>query len=246
MVKNAHEAGNVLFLILVAVVLFAALSFAMTMSGRGQSSDSVTKENRSIAMSQLLQSSVDLERAMTRLRIAKTITLNRISFETPALAGYVNPACTVSECQIFHPDGGGVSYPPPSKTWLDPANAAQATFGHWIFTGTTCVPGIGLGSDANCNTNPDHFEIIAYVPWITKIMCADINTTLDVPLTNGAPPQISGSAWSAPPEYTGVFNAGEALIDAGNTLFGVSEGCFEGNGTPPAGTYHYFRVIAAR
>jgi hypothetical protein len=74
----------------------------------------------------------------------------------------------------------------------------------------------------------------------------EINNELGIAQTADTPPKLTGSAWGAGAPYSGVFNNGVAMIDAGNVLFGQPEGCFEGAGTPPAGSYHYYRVLVQR
>lgn len=247
MKQGNSQSGNVLFLILIAVVLFGALIFAVTMSSRGQGGEEVNREHARLAASQLAQHSIDLERAVVKLRVGSGIADHAISFETIALPGYANPDCTNETCKIFAPSGGQASYIRPKREWLNQANAAQAHFGEWLFTGTTCIPGIGLGNDANCNADNNNLEIIAIVPWVTRSLCIEIDNRLGIPLDNGGPPKAAGSAWAAAnPEFTGTFGGGETLIDAGNVLFGQAEGCFEGGGTPPAGSYHYYSVLYPR
>lgn len=244
MTSQQHEAGNVLFLVLIAVVLFAALSFAVTMSSRSGSSD-LDAEMSQIGTSRLSQNSLDLERAVIRLRISMQIADETISFDNPILTGYDNPACTIDACKVFRPDGGQAPYVAPDKNWLDPARAAEPYFGQWIFTGSTCIPGIGGGHN-NCDSDPKNYELVAYMPWLTRATCIHINRKLHVGTPGAEPPQAIGSAWAASPEFTGTYGSGAALLDGGNVLFSQMEGCFQGNGTPPAGSYHYFRVLLPR
>jgi len=243
--KNRSEAGNILFLILIAVALFAALCFAVTMSSRSGSSDKESEMSQ-IATARLSQHSVDLERAVMRLRISEDLDESSISFENALLTGYINPACTADNCRIFRPDGGQASYVAPDSKWLDPARSGEAYFGEWLFTGSACIPGVGGGNDSNCNADQKNYELIAIIPWLTRTTCIHINKRLNVGVPDAEPPQIIGSAWSGTPEFTGSYGSGETLMDAGNVMFHKMEGCFQGNGTPPSGSYHYFRVLLPR
>ncbi len=235
-----------MFLILIAVVLFAALTFAVTMSSR--SGDNVNDDKVKIAASQITQSGVDMEAAMMRLRISRNIDPSLMSFETDRLTAYANPGCPVSEneCKVFNPVGGQISYNIPNPEWLNRALSAQPSYGDWLYTGTACIPGMGMGNDSSCAGNPDQLELIAMLPWLTREVCVELNKKLGIAQTADTPPKLSGSGWGASPEYIGTFANGVALIDTGNVLFAQPEGCFEGAGTPPTGSYHYYRVLIQR
>lgn len=243
---RAAESGNVLFLILIAVVLFAALTFAVTMSSR--SGDNAGDDKVQLAASQITQSGVDLEAAFMRLRISRNIDPSNISFETDRLTAYANPGCPAGqkECRVFSPEGGQISYNIPNPEWLNRALVGQPYYGDWLYTGTACVPGMGMGLDASCAGNADQLDLIAILPWLTRDICVELNKKLNIPQSNETPPQLSGPGWGASPQYIGTFANGVALIDTGNVLFGHPEGCFEGAGTPPAGSYHYYRVLIQR
>jgi hypothetical protein len=245
MQKRAGENGNILFLILIAVALFTALMFAVSQTSR-QGGSNINSEIVRIGTSQLTQHSVDLERAVLRLRISKKLDEDVLSFDNTYISGYDNPRCTEEVCKVFSPIGGQISYIPPNRTWLDPAQVGNPHFGVWLFTATSCVPGMGKGSANDCDGDVQNTELIAFMPWVTRDVCADLNFKLGVTAANAAPPQLIGSAWAASPEFVGTYSAGQVIIDSGNILYGQAEACFEGNGTPPAGTYHYYRVLMPR
>ena len=244
--SRAGESGNIMFLILIAVVLFAALSFAVTMSNRGGGSD-MNAENMRILASRITQHAMSYENAVVRLRISKGIAENAIDFDTPRAPGYDNPGCAGDICHVFNAEGGQAVYIDVDRKWLDGSQAGGAHYGYWLFTGGICVPGIGLGDDASCNADPANNELIALVPWVLKDICIQINRKLGIPLDNGNPPRLTGNAWPAANEqFIGSFAAGETIIDTNNVLYGHPEACFEGGGTPPNGSYHYYRVIFPR
>ena len=81
-IKEARERGNALFLILIAVALFAALSYAVTQSGRG--SGTVDRETAMITAGQITQYPAGLRTAITRMIITGT-TATALNFVlTPA------------------------------------------------------------------------------------------------------------------------------------------------------------------
>jgi hypothetical protein len=244
--RSEDQSGNVLFLILIAVVLFAAVAYAISANER-QTGENLGRETARIAASQIIQHGVALEGAVMRMRVGENMGDTDISFETPFMSGYANPSCTQDECRVFAPSGGQVAYAPPNPDWLNTSFSAQKHFGSWLITGTTCIPGVGKGSDATCGASPEDLEIVAFLPWLTRDICLELDRRLGISLDNGNPPKATGSAWAAAgEEFTGTYGSGQTLIDATNFLFFKPEGCFEGNGTPPAGSFHYYRVLFPR
>lgn len=105
-----RQRGNILFLILLAVVLFAALAYAVTSSMRGGGNDS-SKENAKLAASQLMNYATLVENAV--MRMSFSTPPQNIQYWTGA-----NSGCTTTSCRLFHPDGGGVADIPIDKKYL--------------------------------------------------------------------------------------------------------------------------------
>lgn len=101
-----HERGNALFLILIAVALFAALSYAVTQSGRG--SGTIDKETAMIMAAQITQEAAAIHNAVTRMILTGTpradIEFMPVSFWS---------LCTTGENCVFAPEGGGAKLPTP-------------------------------------------------------------------------------------------------------------------------------------
>ena len=111
-----RERGNVLFLILIAVALFAALSFAVTHSSRsgGHSAD---KEKSALVAAQFAQYGAQISTALTRVKISNGCSETEISFENPIMShpdywggsgNTLSPAD--GRCNIFGANGGGAVY----------------------------------------------------------------------------------------------------------------------------------------
>lgn len=99
------QQGNVLFLILVAVVLFAALSYAVTQSSRsGGGVDSETDQLNMAAYGSYISS---VRFGYQRLRL-KGVSPDDMTFSKAS-----SDACIANaERCLFHPDGGGVVFRP--------------------------------------------------------------------------------------------------------------------------------------
>lgn len=120
------RSGNVLFLILIAVALFAALSYAVTQATGGGVID-VSREENDLdqAKSENFESAINA--AKWRLTIVNGCQPEEISYETPE-GDYANPAAPANrKCHVFFPEGGGVPYTgfvPSGAVDNDPASFA--------------------------------------------------------------------------------------------------------------------------
>ncbi len=124
------QSGNVLFLILIAVALFASLSYAITKSSGGG------KTNTTAEKAQLSQGVVDnyiaaINGAIMRMQMRGCLA---IDYKKPTEWGAED-----HKCQIFHPQGGGVSYQNIPLTNI-------------ACSGTTC-PGIKCNNWTSANGN---------------------------------------------------------------------------------------------
>lgn len=236
MTREASQSGNVLWYILIAVSLFGALSFAIAQSMRGGGS-TMDQERARLAASEIVDYASVLAHAAAQLRL-RGVRAETLSFENPEVAGYANAACTDDTCKIFALDGGGVTYRAPLADWLDSTQSAQTGYGQWVFSGLNEVEQIGTDGAAAANK-----ELIAFLPHINKALCIELNKKVDMANPSGDPPQEADNIGGYGTLFTGTFAHGEILTLPEK---GRSAGCFEGGGTPLAGTYHYYQVLVAR
>lgn len=103
------RSGNVLFLILLAVALFAALSYAVTKATGGGVID-ISKDQSELdtAKQQSIQANID--GALWRLKLINGCKDNEISYETPSGDNENPDAPEDNSCHVYHPAGGGVPY----------------------------------------------------------------------------------------------------------------------------------------
>ena len=108
--------GNVLFLILIAVALFAALSYALTQSSRGSGKD-ISDEQVKLGASAITQYVATLRNEVQRLRVTNNCDLSNLDWRNAENMRYNNT--TVSNisiaapvpkagCSVFSSYGGSV------------------------------------------------------------------------------------------------------------------------------------------
>mgnify|MGYP000082287659 CR=1 FL=1 len=227
-----NSQGNALFLILIAVALFAALSYAITSSGRG--GGGIDKETTSLAVAQLMQTVGGLHTAIQRLQIINDCSDTDISFiydsdndgDMDGDDDYRHFDLTRTDCWLFHPDGAGLSFPeiPTGINNGDPM----------IFTGFSFVPEVGTSAS----------DLILFVPYLTLEACNLINKNLNAPTDNGDP--IEEGSGVSDNQFYGVYVTGGGI----NNLDGVQGACFNGTNfgseTGVGDSYFYYSVLIAR
>src|SRR5690348_16442752 len=81
--NRQSESGNVLFLILIAVALFAALSYAVTQSSRSGSGEA-TSEKSLISGAQITQYPAGVRTDIIRMVIDNNISIDQLEFNGPS------------------------------------------------------------------------------------------------------------------------------------------------------------------
>jgi hypothetical protein len=139
--NKKSQRGNVLFLILIAVALFAALSYAVTQSTRG--GGDANREKAELKAAQILQWHAVLKSETLRFSLRSGIAAGDIRIT----GGNSWTACTSGTDCLWAPEGGGVEYPPPQIN--------QFTSG-WT---DSVYDGFAGGSSVNGFTDPHWFEV---------------------------------------------------------------------------------------
>lgn len=238
MEKRSSERGNVLFLILIAVVLFAALSFAVTQSTRS-GGDDISKDNVRIAAAQITQYGTMIENAIVRLRVTNGCTDTDISFDNPIVAGYAHTPPQPDKCKVFHPSGGGVSWQTPDPDWEGDNVGAPLSM---TFNGAHCIQNVGTGG-ATCDTDGSNVneELIMFINDISDAICMEINDRLGISNPGGAPPVTSGIV-NVNAGFNGTYFNVFEITDGAGTFTGQYSGCFDFFGAINS----YYHVLIAR
>ncbi len=241
--KRIRESGNVLFLILIAVALFAALSYAVTQSSRSGGGDT-SGETALINSAQITQYPASIRTTIIRMLVNGT-DVTELHFNTPA------DFSTLGENRVgvFHPSGGGAIYSAaPPDIMSDYADSK----GTWYFNANIALPEIGTPA-----TEADSNELVAYLPGITMTVCRKLNEELGITSASANNiPELSADLQGTYKVHdlvdkgTGTtFPSTVADITALETatageLDGQPYGCFKNPSATPE--YVYYHVLVER
>lgn len=159
------EAGNVLFLILIAVALFAALSFAVTQTVNSKSSDA-SDDQRLIDTSIIMQSALNVKTSVLRM-IFKGLTAVELEFNPPSDFG----SLTMPQTGVFHPAGGSATYSITNSELMKGNAPAE-----WRYNLNFEVENMGLSASGSSDGN----ELIAFLFPVKKTVCEKINQKLGI------------------------------------------------------------------
>lgn len=139
-----RQKGNVLFLILLAVVLFAALAMAMKSSMRGGGRDAKAEiDALSAATNQQCQALI--ENSVVRLQMLNDCTTEQISYELSD-GRAANPLAPPNKkCHVFDAKGAGAT---PCGAWANPA--ASIPTGIIQLGDTTTIAMLSSGTYMTC------------------------------------------------------------------------------------------------
>lgn len=104
--KLYPQNGNALFLILIAVALFAALSYAVTQSGRG--AGNIDDEQAMIDAGVAHQCEAMVNHAIRRVKLINGCQEDQISYELEDGTNANSDAPGDERCHLFRPNGGDV------------------------------------------------------------------------------------------------------------------------------------------
>jgi hypothetical protein len=224
--KNNRSSGNVLFLILIAVALFAALTAAITQSDRG--STDMSKERGNISATDYMTFANSVEKTVARM-LGDEISENGLSFENTAWKKYdgsdVETAamfanCTSAKCKVFDSAGGGLD----ARTFNPVAVASPANgdiqSGH---AGVYSMKVTGVGTSA--------WDLVLMIAVIDQNTCIQINKALGITTASGLPPS---DTWAGAVLYSGSFtgpnDATDEIGDIATEIDGKSAGCITRQG----------------
>ncbi len=255
------ERGNILFLILLAIILFVALSYAVMGGFRVNQDQNLPKEKANALAAEIVQKTTLVEQTVTRLRVVGDCKDTEIQFTVSGIIAYDTVAPADNHCHVFYKAGGGLNNPTFSPEMFDSVHSAASRYGTSIMTSNLVT---NLGTDC---TNPylECADLMMIVPFLKKDVCTAINKGYGV---TGIP-QIAGNVQlNKFSDYqntdNGTPNVGKVI--GGTDINGRNALCFEGknavygiSGTNPlngqaynstsgggTGVYFYYHTLIAR
>ncbi len=233
------ENGNILFIVLLAIVLIGLLTAAIQ-SGNNSETSNIDSETLAIRVTEVQRYASEIERAIV------FITRNEVS-ESDIRFAHANAHADYGDLaadgdptdQVFHKLGGGAEY----RSIPAGINNGDA----WEFYGTTALPNVGSNAA----------DLIAVLPNVTQEFCERINT-----VNNQSPdqPEDTGSTASTSSTAGSCLNAAAAArfdnavqfyttpntTDASTfTTLPAKQACVQCPDMPGA-PYHFYHVIMSR
>lgn len=164
--KFKAQNGNVLFIILIAVGLFAALGYAVSSSMQG-GGKGITAEQAQLRATELLAYANTLSTSVSQLRL-RGCSDTEISFENALVGGYENAnAPDDKTCHVFQPAGGGVRFSHPD----DGINDGSGSLSTWFFDGRLVIADAGYCSDQSDESCKDLKVLLR----VNDQICNEIN-----------------------------------------------------------------------
>lgn len=239
MYKN--QSGNVLFIILIAVALFAALSYTIAQSGRGGTS-ALSREQAALQATEIIQYGNTIAQAVSQIRLRGYLD-TEISFENSDESGYVNANCMDDACEVFNVAGGGMTYIEPNENWLVDISSLSKTgaYGEVYFMANADIDTVGTDCDDAAERGCK--DLLLLIPYIRKEICDQINAKLSI--DDYASKNINNFDYADSDKFTGSYGAtNNASIGNGTSfLDNKLSGCISEWDHP---SYTFFQVLIAR
>lgn len=152
-----NTSGNILFMILIAIALLAALTYAMSGSMRG--GGNISDDQLRVKVDRLMMLASDIKTGVSTI-YSQGVSESDLSFAHPSLTGYGTIGSN-NLVEIFNEDGGGVGSPEIPSGLND--GSQMEFYGH------TRAPRVGQNTVA---------DLLLVVPNMTESACRAVNMRL--------------------------------------------------------------------
>jgi len=238
--NRTSEKGAVAFYILLAIVLLAALTYAVSQGSR-TGANSITEDQARLAASEILDYGNTVARAVQKLKL-RGCDETEISFQSSQWHNtslYDNTSAPADEsCHIFNVNAGAINFSQPNESWLSSSNP-RYHYGYFQFIAER-VYNVGSNSFGPGDYGKD---LLFQVPFISKNICEKINEKLynitTIPIGNVE--ILQG--------FKGTYGSTGQIIPDAHPFTGKMAGCVEGSGSNlklSSGEYGFYQVLLAR
>lgn len=243
--KAKQPRGNVLFLILIAVALFAALSYAVTKSSQSDKDETVApKESAStvINTAALTQYPSTIRTAVLGLIVNGVDPVDMLFNKPDQFTGEGYTTFDAAKAKgVFNETGGKAMYQQVPGNMTVSGQPID-----WAFTLDFEVPLVGLSSPSSLAGN----DLIAFASGVSQTACARVNQELynDATIPVVGTPVVIGNNRLATATLP-VAPAAETVLTSNTPstswFEGKSDGCFQ-NGVAAGSPFVYYYVLAER
>lgn len=234
-------------MVLIGCALFAALSYAVTKSGR--TSTNPNRERAMLDASQRVQFGAALSQALQKMKLANGCEDTEFDFTGHKGTSYtteLNPYTYVNvnspadgNCSVFLGAGGNViprDFTAISTGLIDPATAGTGVM-HPYSWSVQELRVLGAGSDATTSAGTD---LVLFAGRMTSDQCLNFNTAVGVINTGGVPPNDS---WTCGTVYDGTYPAcADPIGEAAPEVKGKQDFCLATTGN----RYYQIHLLLAR
>lgn len=235
------RSGSAFFIILLAIAMFAGLSYAV-MNGSRVSQANLTSEQSRAAATEIIAYATTLQKTVQTMRL-RGVTETQFDFSNSVYKKLnttnittANSSCASDACRVFNINGGRAN--PQIASALTTVNQDGWPTTNWIsgHAGFRVLRIEGIGTAA-----PD---LVMLFPFLNAQVCMKINSILGITNPSNSPPVDNEGTNS---NYTGNIAsfpnpAGYGLGDASSEIIGKSMFCVD-NGSS-TGNYFYAVLLA--
>ena len=227
--------GNALFLILIAVALFAALSYAVTNSGRGGAG--IDRENAAIMATRLTNYINPIKTELAKKNILYGTEYYEFDYSGASMVLSSNSNCTSSECKLFQSRNGGLADLPAQRAFRNMFAADNWSDPNRLLVAIVYAYVDGVGSSAP--------EVLFRIQGISDEICRAVNklsfgeNIIPEFGHGGQLTTITGNLTDYPVPHTAIIGSTpESAILSGQTQF-----CYHRTSSP---NNYYYMVLQAR
>lgn len=239
------ERGNILFLILLAIILFAALSYVVTSSTRVTDQRGMGREAADAALSTMLGWFGTLDAAVLRLSTTGGVDILKIDFRDAANKNqnysgsysYNGDLCSDPSCELYSPAGGG-AIPLEFTKYVNPDYAAPSRAGAG-YRDYMVMKIEGIGTPLN--------DVVLRIKGLKSEICSAYNRSIGISDAAVTDKTASGggvnydgdttAALASSPVYN--FGVGQTAAVNGQHTFCIIT-------TGPPGFAEFYHVLIAR